>query len=195
MRELEFIPPWYVARRRRDRVRATRTRWTVIAMVIVLVSLAIKSILRSAPSPANAAARASWISPPLTIIAPASAGHSIENGSHGPEKGTEPDNAPLMQEKSFESKADQDSERQQRLHNLRQQAAVELHLQSTVISATPKALVNGELLGEGDVVACGSVQDRTRYRVLKIEARRIIVEHEGIKLEIPMKNATMPQEK
>jgi hypothetical protein len=39
-------------------------------------------------------------------------------------------------------------------------------------------MVNGELVGEGGVVA--------DFRVLKIEARRLIVEREGIRLEIKM---------
>ena len=54
-----------------------------------------------------------------------------------------------------------------------------MKLQSTMMGPQPKALVNGELVGEGDVVAA--------FRVLKIEARRIIVEREGIRLEIQMK--------
>ena len=61
--------------------------------------------------------------------------------------------------------------------NLRQQA-LQLKLQSTVMGPTPRAAINGELLGEGDVIAS--------FRILKIEARRIIVEREGIKLEITM---------
>jgi len=44
------------------------------------------------------------------------------------------------------------------------------------MGASPKALVNGQLVGVGDVVAS--------FRVCKIEARRIVVEREGIKLEI-----------
>jgi hypothetical protein len=47
------------------------------------------------------------------------------------------------------------------------------------MGAKPKAVIDGALVGEGDVVA--------QFRVLKIEARRIIVEREGIKLEIQMK--------
>jgi hypothetical protein len=39
---------------------------------------------------------------------------------------------------------------------------------------------------EGEVVAYGSDQARTSFRVVKIEARRIMLEREGIKLEIPM---------
>ena len=57
-------------------------------------------------------------------------------------------------------------------------------LQATLAS-TP-ALVNGQLVREGDVVATGSGVSRTAYRVLKIEARRVILEREGIRSEIPL---------
>jgi hypothetical protein len=80
--------------------------------------------------------------------------------------------------KSMASKADQRKERQILVENLQLQA-MQLRLQSTVMSATPRALINGSVFREGDVVAS--------FRVLKIEARRIVVEREGIKLEIPMK--------
>lgn len=53
--------------------------------------------------------------------------------------------------------------------------AEKLNLQSTMMSAPPKALVNGVLVGEGDVVAS--------FRVLRIEAQRIVIEREGIMLE------------
>ena len=45
------------------------------------------------------------------------------------------------------------------------------------------------MVREGDVVASGAPGDSrsVTFRVIKIEARRIIVEREGIKLEIPMK--------
>jgi len=54
-----------------------------------------------------------------------------------------------------------------------------LKLQSTVMGPQPSAMVNGEMVREGSVVA--------GFRVLKIEARRMIVEREGIKLAILMK--------
>jgi hypothetical protein len=76
------------------------------------------------------------------------------------------------------SKADQRKERQILIENLQLQA-MQLRLQSTVMGATPRALLNGDMVREGDVVAS--------FRVLKIEPRRIVVEREGIKLEIPMK--------
>jgi hypothetical protein len=80
--------------------------------------------------------------------------------------------------KSMSSRADHRKERQIFIENLQRQAA-EMRLQSTVMGAKPKAVIDGALVGEGDVVA--------QFRVLKIEARRITVEREGIKLEIQMK--------
>lgn len=88
--------------------------------------------------------------------------------------------------KSMAAQADQRKERQILAENLQLKAA-ELKLQSTVMGAVPKALVNGELVKEGDVVASGTGANRVPFRVLKVEARRIIVEREGIKLAIPMK--------
>ena len=77
--------------------------------------------------------------------------------------------------KSMALRADHKREREVLVENLKSQA-VQLKLQSTMMGASPKALVNGELVGVGDVVAS--------FRVSKIEARRIVVEREGIKLEI-----------
>jgi len=88
--------------------------------------------------------------------------------------------------KSVSAQADVSKQRQFLLENLQQQAS-QLRLQTTVKGAKPKAVVNGDLVEEGDLVASGSGEARTTFRVLKIEARRIIVEREGIKLEIPMK--------
>ena len=88
--------------------------------------------------------------------------------------------------KSMNSRADVRKERQILVENLTQQAS-QLRLQSTVMGATPKAVINGEMVSEGDVVACGSGDSPISFRVLRIEPRRIIVEREGIKLEIQMK--------
>jgi hypothetical protein len=81
-------------------------------------------------------------------------------------------------EKSLTVQADQRGKRENQIANYKARAA-ELNLQSTMMGPTPKAMVNGELVGEGDVVAS--------FRVSRIEARRIIVEREGIRLEIQMK--------
>lgn len=77
--------------------------------------------------------------------------------------------------KSMTSRADQKKEREVLVENLRLQAA-QLKVQSTVMGASPKALINGDMVGEGDVVAS--------FRVSKIEARRIVLEREGIKFEL-----------
>ena len=80
--------------------------------------------------------------------------------------------------KSMTFRADVKKERQILVENLARQAS-QLRLQSTIMGASPKAVIDGGLVGEGDVVAT--------FRVLRIEPRRIIVEREGIKLEIQMK--------
>ena len=80
--------------------------------------------------------------------------------------------------KSLSSQADQSKQRQIRTDNAVREAA-KMNLQTIVMGASPKAVIDGEMVGEGSVVA--------GFRVSKIEARRVIVEREGIKLEIPMK--------
>jgi len=78
--------------------------------------------------------------------------------------------------KSFATKADQEKAKHILVENLQSQAA-RLKLQSTVMkNGDPKAMVNGTLVGAGDTIA--------GFRVVKIEAKRIIVEREGIKLEV-----------
>jgi len=68
-----------------------------------------------------------------------------------------------------------------------QLAAQQLRLQTTVMSATPRVLINGQMLKEGEFVASGTGDHAAEFRVVKIEPRRVIVEREGIKLEILMK--------
>lgn len=79
--------------------------------------------------------------------------------------------------KLLTEQADQETRKEVLIENLRQQAG-QLKLQSTFMGAAPRALINGELLGEGEVIAS--------FRILRIEARRVILEREGIKLEISM---------
>jgi hypothetical protein len=77
--------------------------------------------------------------------------------------------------KSMSAQADQKRERQVLVENLQTQAAA-LKLQSTVMSTPPQALINGQLVQQGDMI--------DSFRVAKIEPRRIIVEQDGVKLEI-----------
>lgn len=80
--------------------------------------------------------------------------------------------------KSMTAQADQKKERQILIENLQLQAA-QLRLQSTMMGPVPKALLNEQFVKVGDVIA--------KFRIVKIEARRIVVEREGVKLEIVMK--------
>ncbi len=80
--------------------------------------------------------------------------------------------------KSLSSQADQSKQRQIQTDNAVRDAG-KLQLQTIVMGASPKAVIHGEMVEEGSVVA--------GFRVSKIEARRIIIEREGIRLEIPMK--------
>jgi hypothetical protein len=195
MCDLEFLPRWYQARKRRQRIRALKARGAVGLILVSITVFSLKSMTTGRGVPA--ASRASWIRPPMPIKSSAPTGQAASGSPNPAPAGQDAcatNNAHDALRKSDATQADQNSEQQHRLQNLRQQAAG-LRLQSTVMGVTPKALVNGELLGEGEVVVCGSGKTRIAFRVLRIEARRIIVEREGIKLEIPMKSATMPQER
>lgn len=88
--------------------------------------------------------------------------------------------------KSVGEEADLSKERRVLVENLQRQAS-QLRLQTTLMGPTPKAVINGELVRVGDVVACGPGENRAQFRVLKIEPRRIILEREGIMLEVTMK--------
>lgn len=78
--------------------------------------------------------------------------------------------------KSLAVKADQEKARRILIGNLQSQAS-KLNLQSTVNSGgSTKAMVNGTLVEEGDTVS--------GFKILKIEARRMVVEREGIRLEV-----------
>jgi hypothetical protein len=80
--------------------------------------------------------------------------------------------------KSIDAQADQQHKRENLIQNVRQHAG-QLQVTSILMGSRPKAMINGVLIGEGEVVA--------GFRVLEIKARSVIVEREGIKLEIPMK--------
>jgi hypothetical protein len=79
--------------------------------------------------------------------------------------------------KSLSSRADQQEQRQILIDNVRI-AAASLKLESTIMGAHPGAMVNGNMVREGDDVA--------GFRVVSIEARQVIVEREGVKLALLM---------
>jgi hypothetical protein len=134
----------------------------------------------SSGTSATVAALLEWQRRP---IAPLSRNLFVINYDFFPQDGSAPAPVHVQQgdgfwdhiAKSMTARADQKREREVLVENLRAQA-LQLKLQSTVLGASPKALVNGQLVRVGDVVAS--------FRVTKIEARRIVVEREGIKLEV-----------
>lgn len=91
---------------------------------------------------------------------------------------------PSDQDKSAVQDADDLKERQARFETLKLQAK-QFKLQSTLMSATPRALINGDLLKEGDQIAA-SADESAKFRVVKIEARRVILEREGEKIVLWM---------
>jgi hypothetical protein len=144
-------------------------------------SLAVPDNLRgSGKTNATYASLLEWTRKP---IAPLSRNLFVVNYDFFPQDGSKP--APLrvpqgdsfwdQVAKSMTARADQKKEHEVLVENLRLQAA-QLKIQSTVMGASPKALINGQLVGVGGVVAS--------FRVAKIEARKIVVEREGIKLEL-----------
>lgn len=88
-------------------------------------------------------------------------------------------------EKLRSVEADQRRRREILVQNLQREAA-KLRLQSTVMGPEPQAIIGGSLVKEGDVVASDRPGVGVQFRVLTIEARRVIIEREGIKLEIRM---------
>jgi hypothetical protein len=55
----------------------------------------------------------------------------------------------------------------------------QMHLQSTMMHPVPRALVDGQIVGEGDFI--GAV------RVVRIELSRIVIEKQGVQFEITLK--------
>jgi hypothetical protein len=88
-------------------------------------------------------------------------------------------------EKSLNQQADLKKGREILAENLQREAA-KLKLQSTVMGPEPQAIIGGSLVKEGNVVASDAGSNGVQFRVLKIEPRRVVLEREGIKLELRM---------
>lgn len=100
------------------------------------------------------------------------------DGSKQSDDGSSPSGYWDLVRKSMSSRADQQEQRQILTDNVRI-AAEALTLQSTVTGAHPGAMVNGQMVREGDDVA--------GFRVVKIGVRQVIVEREGVQLAVLMK--------
>jgi hypothetical protein len=81
-------------------------------------------------------------------------------------------------EKSMSLRTDERQRRENQIASFKVEAE-KLKLESIMLGAAPRAMIDGQLVGEGNVVA--------NFRVVKIEARRVIIERDGIMLEIQMK--------
>jgi len=82
--------------------------------------------------------------------------------------------------KSLAAKADQEKVKGILRDNVRMQAS-RLDLQSTgMFSGMPKAMVNGTIVQEGDTIE--------GFRIVRIETKRIVVEREGIQVEVIFKH-------
>lgn len=143
----------------------------------------------------DAAAMRKWLAMPVKKLDRNLFAAKIENyprlSGRKPRFGGNPFKDLSGEEKSGRQSADELREWQTRTDALQLEAR-QLVLTSTVTGAVPKALINGQMVREGDVVAAGAGESLTGdpgagFRVLKIEARRVIIEREGIKLEILMK--------
>ena len=82
--------------------------------------------------------------------------------------------------KSLAAKADQEKARGILRDNVRAKAS-RLDLQSTgMFNGVPKAMVNGVIVQEGDTIE--------GFRIMQIETKRIVVELEGIQVEVIFKH-------
>jgi hypothetical protein len=82
--------------------------------------------------------------------------------------------------KSGPSEADQSKERQIVVERVRNEAA-KLSLGGIILGASPKVLVNGSLLSVGQAVG------ETGFKVVRIDVRQILVERDGVQVELKMK--------
>jgi hypothetical protein len=135
------------------------------------------------PAPNGAAELRKWLAQPLPSelsrnlfetkleYFPTDASHSVGSGTL--------DHMTFWDElaKSMDAQADQQHKREILIQNLRQQAG-QLQLTSTVMGPRPKAVINGQMVGEGEIVA--------QFRVVKIDARSAVIEQDGVRLEIAL---------
>jgi hypothetical protein len=90
--------------------------------------------------------------------------------------------------KSLGARADQRRQRQIWIDNLAG-AAGQIRVETTIMGRTPVAMINGRRAGLGDALEVPLVpgsQQTVTFRVAAIEPRRIVVERDGMKFEIPM---------
>jgi hypothetical protein len=152
-------------------------------MPIALVNGAAPALVSlPAPKPGSAAASLrGWLSTPIPTIARNDFIVKSEYFSADVTKKSDALPQPGFWEalgKSLSVQADQKGKREAQIARLKQQAA-DLKPTSTVMGTSPRAMINGTLVAEGETV--------DSFRVLRIESHGIVVQREGIELAIPMK--------
>jgi len=103
---------------------------------------------------------------------------SKPNASGGPVSGATNEGFWDRLAKSGALRAEEKDSRTQLIGSLQWQAA-QLHLQSIIMGPTPKVMVDGKLLNEGEFVA--------GFRVVRITARGMLLERDGSKFEVAFK--------
>lgn len=88
-------------------------------------------------------------------------------------------------EKSRNEHADKEKRRENLIDNLKREAA-KLALQSTVMGPEPQAIIGRNVVKVGDWVSGDDSGRGLAFRVQAIEPRRVILEREGIRLELRM---------
>lgn len=87
--------------------------------------------------------------------------------------------------KSLTSQADQKKQKLIRSENL-QLAASSLRLQTTLMGSSPKALIDGRMVRAGDMVEATLAGVSVNFHVLRIEARSVVIENDGVQIELKM---------
>lgn len=87
--------------------------------------------------------------------------------------------------KSLASQADQKRQKQIRSENL-QLAASSFKLQTTLMGSVPKALIDGRMVRMGDTLESKGSDLSMVFRVVQIEPRRVVIERDGVKIELKM---------
>ena len=85
--------------------------------------------------------------------------------------------------KSQAQQADENKQRLVLVQNMQREAA-KLELQSTIMGPIPQAIISGSMVREGSLVSADGTS--VQFQIVKIEARDVIVERDGIQLRLRM---------
>jgi hypothetical protein len=206
------LPPWLPQAVRDDPKKAGVLTVLIAVLLVVggrtLMGSAAPAAAQAAPAkpkpdklgkPAKPAAPAAvsrmdiaWLKAPIDPVSRNLFAIRVE---HFPHADGRSENAPKAEaatfwesvEKSRAQQADKDKRREILVENLKREAA-KLQLQSTVMGPDPQAIIGRGVVKVGDTVGGDESGRGLAFRVLAIEPRRVIVEREGIRLELRMQH-------